>query len=50
VDDLYYILKENLSLAQLTKDEVFILFYKLDKDGDGYVTYSDIGRAFVPRS
>lgn len=50
VDDLYYVLREHLSLSQLTKDEVFILFYKLDRDGDGFVTYSDIGRAFVPRS
>ena len=50
VDDLYYVLRDYLSLGQLTKDEVFILFYKLDRDGDGFVTYSDIGRAFVPRS
>jgi hypothetical protein len=50
VDDLYYVLKEWLLIGQLTKDEVFILFYKLDRDGDGFVTYSDIGRAFVPRS
>lgn len=50
VDDLYYVLKEYLNLGQLTKDEVFILFYKLDRDGDGYVTYSDMGRAFVPKA
>jgi Ca2+-binding EF-hand superfamily protein len=50
VDDLYYVLREHLNLGQLTKDEVFILFYKLDRDGDGFVTYADIGRAFVPRS
>lgn len=50
VDDLYYVLREHLGLGSLTKDEVFILFYKLDRDGDGYVTYSDMGRAFAPRS
>lgn len=50
VDDLYYVLKEHLSLGALTKDEVFILFYKLDRDGDGFVTYSDMGRAFVPKA
>lgn len=50
VDDLYYVLKEHLGLGLLTKDEVFILFYKLDRDGDGFVTYSDIGKAFVPKA
>lgn len=50
VDDLYYVLKEYLGLGQLSKDEVFILFYKLDRDGDGFVTYSDMGRAFVPKA
>ena len=50
VDDLYYVLREILVLNQLTKDEVFILFYKLDRDGDGFVTYSDIGKAFVPKA
>lgn len=50
VDDLYYVLKEHLNLGQLTKDEVFILFYKLDRDGDGFVNYSDIGKAFAPRA
>ena len=50
VDDLYYVLKEHLQLPQLTKDEIFILFYKMDRDGDGYVTYGDMGRSFVPRA
>ncbi len=51
VDDMYYVLREHLGLAQaMTKDEVFILFYKLDRDGDGFVTYSDLGRAFVPKA
>lgn len=50
VDDLYYVLKEHLQLPQLTKDEIFILFYKMDRDGDGFVTYGDMGRSFVPRA
>ena len=50
VDDLFYVLREYLKVGQLTKDEVFILFYKLDRDGDSFVTYSDINRIFVPKS
>ena len=50
VDDLYFVLKQHLQLPNLTKDEIFILFYKLDRDGDGFVTYTDLGRCFVPRS
>jgi Ca2+-binding EF-hand superfamily protein len=50
VDDLYYVLKEHLQLPHLTKDEIFILFYKMDRDGDGFVTYGDMGRSFVPRA
>ena len=37
-------------MPALTKDEIFILFYKLDRDGDGYVTYGDMGKAFVPKA
>ena len=47
VDDLYYVLREYLGLT-LTKDEVFILFYKLDRDGDGFICYSELSQAFVP--
>ena len=38
----------NLELV-ITRDEVFILFYKLDKDGDGLLTYSEVCDCFVPR-
>ena len=38
----------NLQLT-ITKDEVFIIFYKLDKDGDGLLSYSEICDCFVPR-
>lgn len=47
-DDLYSTLVENLDL-QITKDEVFIIFYKLDKDGDGVLSYSEVCDCFVPR-
>jgi len=47
VDDLFYVLKEHLKIT-LTKDEVFILFYKLDKDGDGFINYSELCSAFIP--
>ena len=41
VDDMYYVLRDILGMV-LSKDEVFILFYKLDRDGDGYISYSDL--------
>ena len=47
-DDLYYALVDNLGLT-ITKDEVFIIFYKLDKDGDGVLNYSEVCECFVPR-
>ena len=47
-DDLYATLVHNLELT-ITKDEVFIIFYKLDKDGDGLLSYSEICDCFVPR-
>lgn len=46
-DDLYYVLRGVIGLS-LTKDEVFILFYKLDRDGDGFINYSELARAFIP--
>lgn len=33
----------------LTKDEVFILFYKLDRDGDGFINYAELTAALTPR-
>lgn len=47
-DDLYATMARNLELT-ITKDEVFIIFYKLDKDGDGVLNYSEICDCFVPR-
>ena len=48
VDELYYILRDVIGLS-LTKDEVFILFYKLDRDGDGFINYSELSNAFIPK-
>lgn len=47
-DDLYSTMVDNLQLT-ITKDEVFIIFYKLDKDGDGLLSYSEVCDCFVPR-
>jgi Ca2+-binding EF-hand superfamily protein len=47
-DDLYYVLKQILGLS-LTKDEVFILFYTLDRDGDGFISYNELSKAFIPK-
>ena len=47
-DDLYSTMVHNLQLT-ITKDEVFIIFYKLDKDGDGVLSYSEVCDCFVPR-
>lgn len=47
-DDLFATMVHNLELT-ITKDEVFIIFYKLDKDGDGILCYSEVCDCFVPR-
>jgi Ca2+-binding EF-hand superfamily protein len=47
-DDLYKAIAENLELI-ITKDEVFIIFYKLDKDGDGFLNYTEVCDCFLPR-
>lgn len=47
-DDLYDTMIHNLELV-ITKDEVFIIFYKLDKDGDGVLNYSEVCDCFIPR-
>ena len=33
----------------ITKNEVFVLFYKLDRDSDGIVAYSEFCQAFIPK-
>ena len=47
-DDLFWTITENLQLV-ISKDEVFIIFYKLDKDGDGVLNYGEICDCFIPR-
>ena len=48
-DDLYDTIVSNLDLT-CTKDEVFIMFYKLDKDGDGLISYDEMSNCFLPRA
>lgn len=48
-DDLYSTIIENLELT-ITKDEVFIMFYKLDKDGDGLISYEEMSNCYMPRA
>lgn len=48
-DDLYHTITVNLELV-ITKDEVFIMFYKLDKDGDGLISYEEMSDCFMPRA
>jgi Ca2+-binding EF-hand superfamily protein len=47
-DDVYAAITQNLEV-DISKDEVFIIFYKVDKDGDGYWSYDELQQAFVPR-
>ena len=47
-DDVFFTLKKNLQI-EITIDEVFIIFYKVDKDSDGLWGYTELESAFVPR-
>lgn len=33
----------------ISRDEIFILFYNFDKDGDGFISYSELSKAFLPK-
>lgn len=33
----------------MTTDEVFMIFYSLDKDGDGYLDREEVKMCFMPR-
>ena len=46
--DVYYTLKTNLEI-DITMDEVFIIFYKVDKDSDGFWCFDELKEAFVSR-
>ena len=47
-DDFYYVVTKILGV-NISRDEIIILFYKIDKDGDGYVNYSEFTNAFLPK-
>lgn len=47
-DDFYHVLKNVLGV-NISHDEIFILFYKIDKDGDGLISYSELSTAFLPK-
>lgn len=47
-NDLYEVINHNLELP-MTRDEVFIIFAKIDKDGDSIWNFSEVMDAFCPR-
>lgn len=47
-DDVFFTLRNNLEI-DITIDEVFIIFYKVDRDSDGFWRYGEVQSAFVPR-
>ena len=47
-DDVFYTLKKNLEI-EITIDEVFIIFYKVDKDSDSFWSPEEMNQAFLPR-
>ena len=48
-NNLYSAVTKNLGLA-ITEDEVFIMYYKLDIDCDGLISYEEMERCFLPRA
>lgn len=48
-DDLYNTITTNLDLT-VSKDEAFIMFYKLNTSGDGLISYDEWSDCFTPRS
>ena len=48
-DDLYHTITDNLDLT-ITKDEVFIMFYKINVAGNGLISYDEFSDCFTPRS
>ena len=47
-DDFFHAIKDVLGV-NISHDEIFILFYKLDKDGDGFISYSELTSGFLPQ-
>jgi hypothetical protein len=48
-DDLFGCITDNLDLT-ISKDEAFIMFYKLNQGGDGLISYDEFSNCFTPRS
>ena len=48
-DDLYQTITSNLKLT-ISKDELFILFYALDQDKDGLISFNELSNYFMPRN
>jgi|LakMenEpi03Aug12_release.lakeMendotaPanAssembly.Ray.scaffolds.fasta_scaffold407561_1 hypothetical protein len=46
-DEVYKCVKENLEM-NITQDEVFIIFCKVDKDSDGLWNYQEMTDSFCP--
>ena len=46
-DDFFHILTKVLGL-EISKDEMFIIFYKIDRDGDGHLNFNELQQAFLP--
>jgi hypothetical protein len=47
-NDFYEVVNKNLGLP-MTRDEIFIIFAKIDKDGDSIWNFSEVMEAFCPR-
>lgn len=47
-DDVFFTLKTNLEI-DITIDEVFIIFYKVDQDSDGYWCFEELSNTLKPR-
>jgi Ca2+-binding EF-hand superfamily protein len=47
-DDLYRTITENLGM-EITKDEVHMIFFTLDKNGDGFLDRDETATSFMPR-
>lgn len=46
-EDLFYTAVHNLGM-EITKDEIFMIFFSLDRDGDGVLDQDEITECFMP--
>lgn len=47
-DDVFRCVRDNLDM-QVTQDEVFIVFFRVDKDSDSLWSFDEICASFMPR-